>query len=83
MNILITGGAGYIGSHIATLIKKRNRTIIFDNFSNSKKSIVSRFKALNLKNIKIIKGNVRDTKLLIKVIKQYKIDSVIHLAALK
>ena len=83
MNILITGGAGYIGSHIATLIKKRNRTIIFDNFSNSKKNIVNRFKALNFKNIKIIKGDIRDTKLLIKVIKKYKIDSVIHLAALK
>ena len=83
MNILITGGAGYIGSHIATLIKKRNRTIIFDNFSNSKKNIINRFKALNLKNIKIIKGDVRNTKLLIKVIKKYKIDSVIHLAALK
>ena len=52
MNILITGGAGYIGSHIATLIKKRNRVIIFDNFSNSKKSIVNNFKALNFKNIK-------------------------------
>jgi UDP-glucose 4-epimerase len=83
MNILITGGAGYIGSHISTLIKKRNRTIIFDNFSNSKKNIINRFKALNLKNIKIIKGDVRNTKLLIKVIKKYKIDSVIHLAALK
>jgi len=83
MNILIVGGAGYIGSHIVTLIKKKNKTIIFDNFSNSKKNIINSFKALNLKNIVIIKGDIRDTKLLIKVIKQYRIDSVIHLAALK
>jgi UDP-glucose 4-epimerase len=83
MNILIVGGAGYIGSHIVTLIKKKNKTIIFDNFSNSKKNIINSFKALNIKNIVIIKGDIRDTKLLIKVIKQYRIDSVIHLAALK
>jgi UDP-glucose 4-epimerase len=82
MNILIVGEAGYIGSHIATLIKK-NKAIIFDNFSNSTKNIINSFKALNFKNIVIIKVDIRDTNLLIKVIKQYKIDSLIHLVALK
>ena len=81
MNILIVGEAGYIGSHIATLIKKK--AIIFDNFSNSTKNIINNFKALNFKNIVIIKVDIRDTNLLIKAIKQYKIDSVIHLVALK
>jgi len=83
MNILITGGAGYIGSHITTLSSIRNKIIIVDNFSNSKKNIINNFKKLNLRNTKIVKGDIRDTKLLIKIIKKYNIESIIHLAALK
>ena len=83
MNILITGGAGYIGSHITTLSSIRNKIIIVDNFSNSKKNIINNFKKLNLRNIKIVKGDIRDTKLLIKIIKKYNIETIIHLAALK
>ena len=83
MNILITGGAGYIGSHITTLSSVRNKVIIIDNFSNSRKNIINNFKKLNLRNIKIIKADIRDTKLLIKIIKKYNIEAVIHLAALK
>lgn len=83
MNILITGGAGYIGSHITTLSSIRNKVTIIDNFSNSRKNIINNFKKLNLRNIKIIKADIRDTKLLIKIIKKYNIETVIHLAALK
>jgi UDP-glucose 4-epimerase len=83
MNILITGGAGYIGSHITTLSSIRNKIIIVDNFSNSRKNIINNFKKLNFRNIKIVKGDIRDTKLLIKIIKKYNIETIIHLAALK
>jgi UDP-glucose 4-epimerase len=83
MNILLTGGAGYIGSHIASVISKRDKLVIIDNFYNSRKNIQNNFNKLRLKNIKIVKGDIRNKKLLINLIKENKIESIIHLAALK
>ena len=56
--ILITGGAGFIGSHLTEFLSKKNNIIVIDNFSHGNK-----IKRLN-KNIKIIKGDVRDADLL-------------------
>ena len=56
--ILITGGAGFIGSHLTEFLSKKNNIIVIDNFSHGNK-----IKRLN-KNIKIIKGDVRDGDLL-------------------
>ena len=84
MKILITGGAGYIGSH--TLIELSNagyKFVVFDNLSNSsKKSIKSVEKIIKTPKF-FEEGDVRDKKALNKVFKKYKIDSVIHFAGLK
>jgi UDP-glucose 4-epimerase len=76
-NILITGGAGYIGSHIVEqLIKSKKNTniIILDN-------LVTGFKKLINKKAKFIKGDIKNLQKLIKIINSYEIDSIIHLAA--
>ena len=82
--ILITGGAGYIGSH--TLIELSNAGhdfIVYDNLSNSSKESLKRVKKIIGKKVKFVKGDIRDKKSLKKVFEKYKIDSVIHFAGLK
>lgn len=74
-NILVTGGAGYIGSHVVEqLIKKRFKVIIYDN-------LVTGYKKLINKKAKFIKGDIQDFQKLNKIIKVNKINSIIHLAA--
>ena len=74
-NILITGGAGYIGSHIVEqLIKNNDTVIILDN-------LVTGYKRLIIKKAKFIKGDIKNFKHLSKTLKRNKIDSIIHLAA--
>jgi UDP-glucose 4-epimerase len=75
MNILITGGAGYIGSHIVEqLVKKNINVIIIDNLKTGYKKLIN-------KKANFIKSNINNKKLLIKTINRYNIDSIIHLAA--
>lgn len=84
MKILITGGAGYIGSH--TLISLANagyNFVVFDNLSNSSKKSIKRVEKIIKKPIQFEKGDIRDSKALEKVFRKYKIDSVIHFAGLK
>ncbi|MDY0328142.1 MAG: UDP-glucose 4-epimerase GalE [Arcobacteraceae bacterium] len=84
MNILITGGAGYIGSH--TLIELHNsgyNFVVYDNLSNSSKESIKRVERIINKSIKFIQGDIRDKKALQKVFLKYNIDSVIHFAGLK
>jgi len=74
-NILITGGAGYIGSHIVELlVKAKANIIIYDN-------LVTGFKKLVNKKAKFIKGDTKNLKKLTEVIQKNKIVSIIHLAA--
>ena len=74
-NILITGGAGYIGSHIVEgLVKKKINVYILDN-------LITGFKKLINKKAFFINGSISDIKKVKKIIKKYKIDSIIHLAA--
>ena len=84
MKILITGGAGYIGSH--TLISLANAGydfVVFDNLSNSSKKSIKRVEKIIKKPIAFEKGDIRNKKDLNKVFKKYEIDSVIHFAGLK
>jgi UDP-glucose 4-epimerase len=75
MNILITGGAGYIGSHIAEqLINKKNNIIIFDNLETGFKKLINK-KAI------FIKGDINDKKKLVSILNEYKIETIFHLAA--
>ena len=74
-NILITGGAGYIGSHVAEiLIKNKKRVIILDNLSTG-------FKKLINKKAKFFKADIKNTKKINQILNKHKIDVVIHLAA--
>ena len=74
-SILVTGGAGYIGSHIIEeLVKTKSKIIIVDNLSTGYKKLINR-KAV------FIKGDVKSYFSLLKIIKKYKIKSIIHLAA--
>tara|TARA_B100000787_G_C16198899_1_gene303146 strand:+ start:9695 stop:10699 length:1005 start_codon:yes stop_codon:yes gene_type:complete len=83
-NILITGGTGYVGSHIIlTLLKKKYKVIVIDNLTNSKIDIIKKIKRLSGKSIKFNKIDLIDKKSLFKIFKQNKIEYVIHLAALK
>ena len=74
MAILITGGAGYIGSHTARELKDQGREIvIYDNLSRGHREAV--------KDMPLVVGDLMDTALLVKTLEQYEVDSVIHFAA--
>lgn len=82
--ILLTGGAGYIGSHTAlALLRAGEQVISFDNYSNSSAESLKRVEQLAGKAIIQVEGDVRDRQALSKVFQQYPIKAVIHFAALK
>lgn len=84
MSVLITGGAGYIGSHTCVeLIKAGKDVIVVDNFYNSKKEVLKRVENIVGKPIKFYEADVRDRDALVKIFKENSIDSVIHFAGLK
>ena len=74
MNILITGGAGYIGSHIVEQLINKNNIIILDNLKTGRKELINK-KAI------FIKGDIKNRKLISEIIKKYGIQTIIHLAA--
>ena len=82
--ILVTGSAGYIGSHTCLeLLNTGFEVIILDNFCNSKEEAVNRVQAITGKAVTLIKGDVRDKNVLQTVFSQHQIDAVIHFAGLK
>jgi UDP-glucose 4-epimerase len=84
MKILVTGGAGYIGSHTCVeLLDNGYEVVIVDNLYNSKEKVISDIEKITEKKIKFYKGDVRDKDLLREIFKQEKIDAVIHFAGLK
>ncbi|MBT8529308.1 UDP-glucose 4-epimerase GalE [Polynucleobacter paneuropaeus] len=84
MNILLTGGAGYIGSHTAVVLANAGYgVVLFDNFCNSNHSVSARINKITNQDIPCIEGDVRNTQLLIKILIDLKIDAVIHFAGLK
>ena len=83
-NILLTGGAGYIGSHtFLSLVDNGYNPIIFDNFHNSKKEVILRLEQIINRKIHLIEGDVCEKEVVHNVFKQFKISSVIHFAAFK
>ncbi|MCT4544013.1 MAG: UDP-glucose 4-epimerase GalE [Vallitalea sp.] len=84
MNILVTGGAGYIGSHtVVQLLEDGYEVIIVDNFSNSKPESLKRIKEITGKDFKFYEVDLLDKDALEKVFIENKIDGVIHFAGLK
>ena len=74
-NVLITGGAGYIGSHIAELLVREKKNIfLFDNLSTGHKKLIN-------KKAKFFLGDIRNKSIIKKIIINNNIDSIIHLAA--
>ncbi len=84
MNILVTGGAGYIGSITCVrLIEAGYTPVILDNFCNSKPSVVDRIAGVAGARPALIEGDIRDRALLDRTLAAHKIDAVIHFAGLK
>ncbi|HVS78676.1 MAG TPA: UDP-glucose 4-epimerase GalE [Candidatus Saccharimonadales bacterium] len=83
-NILVTGGAGYIGSHTTVELHDAGYTpIIIDNFVNSEKSVLDNIAKITGQKPVCYEGDFQDEKLLQKVLTEQKIDGVIHFAAFK
>jgi len=83
-NILVTGGAGYIGSHTCIeLIDAGFQPIVFDNLSNSSTVALDRVTQITGKKIPFIEGDIRDKKALNQVFENHHIYGVIHFAGLK
>lgn len=84
MPILVTGGAGFIGSHtVVELLENDEEIIIVDNFCNSSPEVLEKIKQITNKGFKFYKVDLLDEENLEKVFKENDIESVIHFAALK
>ena len=84
MAILVTGGAGYIGSHTTVeLLAAGHEIIILDDFSNSSPKVLDRLKTITGKNIAFYEGSILDKPFLDKIFKENNIEAVIHFAAFK
>lgn len=84
MSILVTGGAGYIGSHTCVeLLESGKEVVVIDNLSNSKEESLKRVEKITGKKLKFYEGDIRDDEIIEKVFKENKISSCIHFAGLK
>ena len=84
MSILVTGGAGYIGSHtVVELLNAGREVVIIDNFSNSKKEVLEKIKEITKKDFKFYEINYLDREALEKVFKENKIEAVLNFAGYK
>lgn len=84
MSILVTGGAGYIGSHVCMeLLSAGEDVVVVDNLSNSSADSIKRIEEYTAKKITFIEGDVRDNSILCRVFENNEIDAVMHFAALK
>ena len=84
MNLLLTGGTGYIGSHTAVVLAEAgHRVVLFDNLSNSQIGVVDRLETILGQRPIFVQGDIRDGSLLERVLTEYAIDAVVHFAGLK
>lgn len=82
--ILVTGGAGYIGSHTCLeLLNTGHDVVVLDNLSNSSVESLNRVQQLAQKSLKFVEGDIRDSQILDRIFQENTIDAVIHFAGLK
>jgi len=81
---LVTGGAGYIGSHTLVELSSANIDfVVLDNLSNSSKEALNRVGQIIGKSVEFVEGDIRDSKILDEIFAKYNINSVVHFAGLK
>ena len=84
MQILVTGGTGYIGSHTCVeLLNAGHEVIVLDNLSNSKIEVLDKLKKITNKEVKFYQGDMIDRNILEKIFEENKVDAVIDFAAYK
>lgn len=84
MSVLVTGGTGYIGSHVCVeLLNAGREIVVLDNFSNSSPKVLERITQITKKEFKFYEADILDEAAMDKIFSENKIDSVIHLAGLK
>lgn len=84
MAILVTGGAGYIGSHtLVELLSDGQQVVVLDNLCNASKESLNRVAEITGKQPEFVKGDIRDAALLDKLFSEHSIDAVVHFAGLK
>ena len=84
MSVLVTGGAGFIGSHTCVeLLESGFDVVVCDNLSNSSEEALNRVKKITGKTVKFYKTDIRDKAGLDAIFEKENIDSVIHFAGLK
>lgn len=84
MKVLVTGGAGYIGSHaVVELVAAGHEVVILDNLSNAKPEAVRRVSAITQREIPFVQGDIRDRETLRRLFAVHDLDAVMHFAGLK
>ena len=84
MRILLTGGAGFIGSHTAVeMTKSGHEVVIYDNFCNSDAAVLDQLEKILGKRLPFEEGDIRDYDRMRAVLKKYDIEAVVHFAGLK
>ncbi len=84
MKIMVTGGAGYVGSHaLLKLLGANHEVAVFDNFSNSSPDVLERVRKLAGANFRIYRGDIRNTAYLEQSFAEFQPDAVMHFAGLK
>ena len=82
--ILVTGGAGYIGSHTCVaLLQAGYEVVIYDNLSNSHQEVINRIQAITQKRPVLVVGDIRDQASLVKCMQTYQCNAVMHFAGVK
>jgi UDP-glucose 4-epimerase len=82
--ILVTGGAGYIGSHTCAALAAAGQSfVILDNFSNAQHSVIERLDRVVGAKLALVEGDVADAELVGRVLRDYRVNAVIHFAASK